>query len=56
MYAACRDTPRTIDAIMMITDRQIGEAAMLLARLERAGWLVETGGWFEAADEWSELA
>lgn len=56
VYAACRETPRTIDAIMLVTATVVGEAAMLLARLERAGWLVETGGWFEAVDEWAELA
>ncbi len=56
VYAACRDTPRTIDAVMLFTGATVGEAAMVLARLERAGWLAETGGWFEAVDEWAELA
>ena len=56
VYAACRESPRTIDAIMLLTGAAIGEAAMLLARLEGAGWLIETGGWFEAVDEWAELA
>ena len=29
---------------------------MTLARLERDGWLRETGGWFEAVDDWADLA
>lgn len=56
VYAACHEMPRAIEAIVLLTGAAIGEAAMLLARLERAGWLIETGGWFEAVDEWAELA
>lgn len=56
VYDACRATPRTIDAVMLLTGNTVGEAAMLLARLERDGWLTETGGWFEAVDEWADLA
>lgn len=56
VVAACRVEPRTIDGIMLLTGCAVGEAAMLLARLEGAGWLSETGGWFEALDEWAELA
>ena len=29
---------------------------MALARLERAGWVRETGGWFEAVVSWSDQA
>lgn len=36
-------------------DLVLGDAAMALARLERDGWLVETGGWFERLDEWAAL-
>lgn len=56
VYAACRESPRTLDAVMLATNTTVGEAALLLARLEQAGWLAETGGWFEAVDEWAELA
>lgn len=55
VYESCRREPRTIDGIMLLTGASIGEAAMQLARLEHAGWLTETGGWFEAADEWATL-
>ncbi len=55
VVAACRDDPRTIDGIMLLTGASLGEAAMLLARLEHAGWLIETGGWFEAVDEWAQF-
>jgi len=37
VYAACHETPRTIEGIMLLTGTAIGEAAMLLARFERAG-------------------
>jgi hypothetical protein len=29
---------------------------MALARLERAGWVAEAGGWFESIDEYATLA
>jgi DNA processing protein len=56
VYAACRSEARTLDALMLLTGLSLGETAMLLARLERDGWIMETGGWFEAIDEWAELA
>jgi hypothetical protein len=31
----------------------MADAAMALARLERAGWVRETGGWFEPVVSWS---
>ena len=34
----------------------LGEVALAVARLERDGWLRETAGWFEAIDEWADLA
>lgn len=56
VVTACRTEPRTIEGVMLLTGATLGEAALLLARLESSGWLVETGGWFEAVDEWGELA
>jgi DNA processing protein len=32
------------------------DVALAVARLEQAGWLRETGGWFEAIDDWADLA
>jgi hypothetical protein len=29
---------------------------MALARLERAGWIAESGGWFEEVDDYADLA
>jgi DNA processing protein len=55
VYESCRSEPRTLDGIMLLTGASIGEAAMQLARLEQGGWLAETGGWFEAVDEWGTL-
>ena len=47
----CREDPRTLDEVAAALDLTLCEAAMTLARLERAGWLREVGGWFEAV--WS---
>lgn len=53
---ACRTEPRTIDALCAVCDLELAESAMALARLERDGWVRETGGWFEAIDRWDDLA
>jgi DNA processing protein len=45
----CAEQPATIDLIAAGLDLGIAEAAMAAARLERTGWLVEAGGWFEPA-------
>ncbi len=44
----CRREPRTLDDVVRDCDLDVVDAAMALARLERAGWLTEAGGWFEA--------
>jgi len=44
----CRVDPRTLDEIAASSGLALCEAAMTLARLERAGWIREIGGWFEA--------
>ncbi len=46
---ACRLEPRTLDAIVSETGLAPHQAALAAARLERDGWLVEAGGWFETA-------
>jgi hypothetical protein len=33
-------------------DLSLSDAAMAVARLERAGWVREAGGWFEAVGVW----
>ena len=52
----CRHGPAPLDTISTQLGLDIGSAAMMVARLERAGWLCETGGWFEALDEWADLS
>jgi len=52
----CRRAPSSIEQLADGFDLTLGEAAMALARLERDGWLRETGGWFEALDAWEALA
>jgi DNA processing protein len=56
LLETCRAEPRTIEALVLLHDMTLGDVAMSIARLERSGWLRETGGWFESVDEWAELA
>jgi DNA processing protein len=53
---ACRSEPRTLEALTLQFDATLVEVAMGVARLEHAGWLRETAGWFEAVDDWADLA
>ena len=53
---ACRHEPRTLEALTLLAGTSLVDTAMAVARLEHAGWLRETAGWFEAVDEWSDLA
>lgn len=47
---ACRaHGPATLDALAETTGLGLPEAALAAARLERSGWLLEAGGWFEIA-------
>jgi DNA processing protein len=46
---ACRDGAANLDALVTATELPIHEVALAAARLERDGWLVEAGGWFEPA-------
>ena len=56
LIAACRAEPRCLDDLSLLTGAPIVDTALVVARLERAGWLRETGGWFEAVDVWADLA
>lgn len=48
----CRADPCTLDSIVADLGLSVTEAAMTLARLERSGWLRESGGWFEEVASW----
>lgn len=56
ILASCRAEPRTIEALVLLHDMTMSDIAIGVARLEQSGWLRETGGWFEAVDEWADLA
>jgi DNA processing protein len=53
VLAACREDPRTLDDVVSALALPMADAAMALARLERAGWVRESGGWFEPVVSWS---
>ena len=44
----CVAVPRTIDMIAATLGITITDAAVALSRLEQAGLVVDTGGWFES--------
>lgn len=46
---ACGDGPSNLDMLVTGTGLCVTDAALAAARLERMGWLVEAGGWFEPA-------
>jgi len=46
---ACAVEPSTLDMLVGALQVELADAAMAAARLERSGWLVEAGGWFEPA-------
>ncbi|WP_051062792.1 DNA-processing protein DprA [Ilumatobacter nonamiensis] len=52
----CRSEPQSVESVAIALDWELAHAAMALARLERSGWLGESGGWFEEVDEYAELA
>lgn len=53
---ACRERARSLEDLVSESERDLTEVAMVVARLERDGWLRETAGWFEAVDDWADLA
>ena len=48
----CRRDPCTLEEVVVELDLPLAEAAMTLARLERSGWVQESGGWFEPVVSW----
>ncbi len=55
LVTRCRSGPATLEQLAEALDATIVDTAILAARLEHAGWLRETAGWFEAIDEWADL-
>jgi len=53
---SCRRRPLTLDLLAVELGRDLADTALAAARLEHAGWLRENAGWFEAVDQWSDLA
>jgi len=52
----CRAGACSLESVAEEIGGDLRDAALRLARLERGGWVVETGGWFEAVDEFADLA
>jgi DNA processing protein len=52
----CRTGAQNVESVAVHEGWDLARAAMGLARLERAGWLAEAGGWFEPVDEYVDLA
>ncbi len=48
----CRRDPCTLNDVVTDLELDLSEAAMAVARLERTGWVRESGGWFEAVGTW----
>jgi DNA processing protein len=43
----CLEQPSNLDMMVTATGLSVSDAALAAARLERSGWLMEAGGWFE---------
>ncbi len=48
VYENCAGEPRTIDGLALACSLSLVDAAMAVARLEHAGWIQQSDGWFEA--------
>ncbi|MGD9999141.1 MAG: DNA-processing protein DprA [Ilumatobacteraceae bacterium] len=48
-YRVCAARASTVGDVAERLDAPVLEVAMMLARLEQAGWLIQVDGWFEAA-------
>ena len=48
VYETCAGEPRTIDGLALACSLSLVDAAMSVARLEHAGWIQQSDGWFEA--------
>jgi DNA processing protein len=48
VYRACAAQPQTLDGVVAAVGTELLDVAMSLARLEQAGWVVDTDGWYQA--------
>lgn len=48
VYETCAGEPRTIDGLALACSLSLVDTAMAVARLELAGWIQQSDGWFEA--------
>jgi DNA processing protein len=51
----CTIRPQSVESLSMELSLDLAGAAMTLARLERSGWVAESGGWFEPVDEYARF-
>ncbi len=51
----CRGRPQSVESVARNEGWDLARCAMALARLERAGWVAESGGWFEEVDDYADL-
>jgi DNA processing protein len=51
----CRLQPQTLDDLCRGLSITVSTAALALARLERDGWVADTGGWFEVLGAWASV-
>ena len=56
LIEACRPRARSLEELATESGGSLGDVALAVARLEHDGWLRETAGWFEAIDDWADLA
>jgi len=56
LLTICRAEPATVEQLAVRSGGELVEVAMGLARLERSGWVRESAGWFEAIEDWADLA
>lgn len=56
LIEACRSRALTLEMLAALCGDSLVDTAMAAARLEHGGWLRETAGWFEAIDDWADLA
>ncbi len=51
----CAVEPRTLAGLVEVLHHDLSMVALAVARLERDGWLIETGGWLQVGGPWAGL-
>lgn len=51
----CAVEPRTLADLVEALHLDLSQVALAVARLERDGWVIETGGWFQVGGPWAGL-